>query len=133
VFDAPIRETCAVERPETVTPLQALTLLNDPTYVEAARALAERVMRDCAADSDARLVQAFRLCTSRAPEGREMEALRRLLAAQLESWRGREDEARRLISVGESAAGEGLDPVELAAWTSLANALLNLDETIHKG
>jgi hypothetical protein len=133
VFDAPIRETCAVERPETVTPLQALTLLNDPTFVEAARALAERVLRDCAEDSDARLVQAFRLCTSRRPGDREMEALRRLLAAQLESWRGREADARRLISVGESAAGEGLDPVELAAWTSLANALLNLDETIHKG
>ena len=133
VFDAPIRETCAVERPETITPLQALTLLNDPTFVEAARALAERVMRDCAGDADARLVHAFRLCTSRRPDGPEMEALRRLLAGQIEAWRGREAEARRLISVGESAAGEGLDPVELAAWTSLANALLNLDETIHKG
>jgi hypothetical protein len=129
-FDAPSRESCTVSRPRTSTPLQALVLLNDPTYVEAARALAQRVLREGGPDSLGRLRYAFRLCTGRLPQGREVQVLNRVLDGQLRTYRQDHQAALDLIGTGESPTPAGLDVRELAAWTAVGNLLLNLDETM---
>ena len=131
-FDAPDRQVCTVRRPRTNTPLQALVLLNDPTFVEAARHLADRMVA-AAVDDRQRIAHAFRLATARAPTEAEVDLLLRLYQSQLARFRGHENEARRLLAVGESELGPVDDPVSLAAWTMVASAILNLDETITKG
>ena len=132
-FDAPNREVCTVQRPRTNTPLQALVLMNDPAYVEAARVLAQRVLKEGGADLEARMVHAFRLCVARGPTDRERAVLLGLYRQQLDHFRADPKAAEALIKVGESARPPGLDPAELAAWTAIGNVLLNLDETITKG
>jgi hypothetical protein len=131
-FDAPDRETCTVRRARTNTPLQALVLLNDPTYVEASRKLAERLMTE-AATAEARIALAFRLATARPPHADETKLLQKIFADQLSIYRKDRQAALKLLGVGESARNEQLDPAELAAWTMLASAILNLDETLTKG
>ncbi len=131
-FDAPDRQVCTVRRPRTNTPLQALVLLNDPTYVEAARKLAERAML-AATDEPRRLAHAFRLATGRLPKVAETELLLKLYRQELSSYRSNLSNAGRLLGVGESPSVGGLDPAELAAWTIVSSAILNLDETITKG
>jgi hypothetical protein len=128
-FDAPDREVCTVRRPRTNTPLQALILLNDPTYVEASRKLSERLLRE-ADTTEARIRLAFRLCTSRLPSAQEASILQRLLEDRLRRYQNDPAAAARLLAVGESPRDESLSVSELAAWTSLAGVLLNLDETI---
>ncbi len=132
-FDAPNREVCTDCRARTNTPLQALVLLNDPSYVEAARVLAQRTIQSGGADTMARLRFAFRLCTARVPSEQELAVLSRILDANLARFRQNPAAATRLISVGESPRPADLDPAELAAWTAIGNLLLNLDETITKG
>jgi hypothetical protein len=129
-FDGPTRETCVVRRPRTNTPLQALVLLNDQTYVEAARALAADVITHGGPHPEDRLCYAFRGVTSRVPERDEREILVRLYQQQMTRFAGDHEAAQRLIGVGESPRGRELDSVELAAWTAVAHALLNLDEII---
>jgi hypothetical protein len=131
-FDAPIRETCTSKRPRTNTPLQALVLLNDPVFAEAARVLGERLRRE-ANDDVSRLVKGFRLVTSRSPEAREIDVLRGILERMRERFRAAPDAARALMNVGESPVPAEEDPAEAAAWAAIGNVLLNLDETIHKG
>ncbi len=131
-FDAPDREVCTVRRSRTNTPLQALVLMNDPTYVEASRKLAERMMRQ-ATTTDERIAFAFRLATARRPEAKEVDVLRRVFHRQLERFRKDTKAAQRLLAVGESARDERLPAAELAAWTTVASVILNLDETITKG
>ncbi|TAH37262.1 MAG: DUF1549 domain-containing protein [Planctomycetota bacterium] len=131
-LDAPGREVCTVERARTNTPLQALALLNDEQLVEAARALAQRLLAR-AGDADARLSFGFRLCTGRLPSAAELEILRRSVEAQLAAFRADELAALRLIHVGASVAPDELDTAELAAWTMLAGLLLNLDEATTRG
>jgi hypothetical protein len=131
-FDAPDREKCTARRPVTNTPLQALALMNDPTYVEAARALAGRVMRQAGGDTGRRIRLAFRLATGREPSGREARILRDLARKQSEQYRRDRSAAKQLLSVGESPFDAELDPAELAAWTTVASTILNLDETITK-
>ncbi|MFO0911269.1 MAG: DUF1549 and DUF1553 domain-containing protein, partial [Isosphaeraceae bacterium] len=131
-FDAPDRETCTVRRARTNTPLQALVLLNDPTYVEAARKLAERVMTEAGPEIDARIERAFRLCTARRPSARELGVLREVLSTDLARFKAEPAAARKLLSVGESPRKESLDPVEHAAWTTVASVILNLDEVLNK-
>ena len=131
-FDAPIRETCTSRRPRTNTPLQALVLLNDPVFAEAARALGARLARE-APDDVSRLVLGFRLVTSRSPEPRELDVLRAALEKQRARFRARPDAARALLGVGEAPVPAEADAPELAAWAAIGNLLLNLDETIHKG
>ncbi len=128
-FDGPTRETCAVSRPRTNTPLQALVLLNDATYIEAARSLAALALtRTC--DDETRLCFSFRRVTAREPEPEELSVLRALLEKQRARFTSDRDAVPRLIGVGASPAGRELDPTELAAWTVVTHALLNLDETI---
>ena len=129
-FDAPDREKCTAQRTLTNTPLQALVLMNDPTYVEAARALAERALLEGGKDRDRRLTFAFRLATARQPSAPELRLLKELLAAQLAHFRAQPKAALDLLSVGESKRKAQLDDAELAAWTTVASTILNLDETI---
>ncbi len=131
-FDAANRETCVVRETRTNTPLQALNLLNDVTYVEAARVLAERVMKEGGPNAEDRLTLAFRLTTCRTPQRRERTILAAALAEHLERFRHDEAAARKLISGGEHPRDASLDVAELAAYTALCNTLLNLDEVITK-
>jgi hypothetical protein len=132
-FDAPDREVCVVQRDRTTTPLQALVLLNDPTYVEAARKLAERMMTEAGLNPADRITFAFRLATARPPTGREQEILLGLFEKQLRRFQADPGLALALLGTGESGRNEALDPAELAAWTSVASMILNLDETITRG
>ncbi len=133
IFDAPTREYCVVRRPRTNTPLQALAFLNDPQIVEAARGLAQRMLTEGGADAEHRLAFGFRLATARPPTDEETQILLRVLNAQLAEYRARPEAAARLLSVGDFPVREGLDRAELAAWSTIASMLLNLDETMTNG
>jgi hypothetical protein len=131
-FDAPDRETCTVRRPRTNTPLQALVLLNDPTYVEASRKLAERLLQRTGTDAD-RITWAFRLATARVPTDAERAVMLRVLEQQRAHYRAHRDAAESLLSNGEATRDLTLDAAELAAWTMVSSTLLNLDETVTRG
>ncbi|MGA0060715.1 MAG: DUF1553 domain-containing protein, partial [Planctomycetota bacterium] len=128
-FDAPTREFCVVDRATTNTPLQALVLWNDVQFVEAARALATRVLRE-AGTVDARTDLLFRLCTARRPGARERQILTATLGDFLARYREVPDDARALLAQGETPPPEDLDAAELAAWTMLGSTVLSLDETL---
>jgi hypothetical protein len=132
-LDAPDRETCTVRRSRTNTPLQALVLMNDPTYVEAARKFAERILREGGESLGERLAFAFRSVTSRPPTAAEIAVLTRVLKRQRAAYRANPDAAQRVLATGESPADASLDPAELAAWTMVASAILNTDEAVSKG
>jgi hypothetical protein len=129
-FDAPTREECCAERNRSNIPQQALVLLNDPTYVEAARAFAARVLRECSGRSEDRLNRAWQLALQRDPRPSEAETVRKLLDTHLTVYRANPAAARALISTGVAPTPEGLDAAELAAWTHVARVLLNLHETV---
>ncbi len=131
-FDAPDREKCTSRRLLTNTPLQALVLLNDPTYVESARSLAQRMLLEGGADSGKRIRFGFRLATARMPSTEEVQVLRDLEERSISGYRHNPEQAAKLLKVGESTFNTKLDPVELAAWTTVASTILNLDETITK-
>jgi hypothetical protein len=133
VFDAPDREVCVVRRAPTNTPLQALTLLNDPIFVEAARKLAERSIREGGASADARLEFAFRLATGRKPDSEEEQILRKKLDEMLAAFRGDTSGANSLVTVGASPRDPSIPVGELAAYTAVTNMILNLDEVITNG
>ena len=130
-FDAPDREKCTSRRLITNTPLQALVLLNDPTYVEAARVLAERAIREAGSDPQARVRFLFREATSRRASLAEMRVLLELAQRRLEHYRKEPAEAAKLLAAGASKAGN-VEATDLAAWTTVASTILNLDETITK-
>ena len=130
-FDAPTRETCTVRRPRTNTPLQALAMLNDITYVEASRALAQRMMNQ-ATSPEARIHFGFRLATTRPPLPEEVEILLDVFHQQRAKYEANGKAAERLLGVGESARDPSLDTPAHAAWTTVASTILNLDETVTK-
>ena len=124
-FDAPSREFCVLRRSRSNTPLQALTILNDAAYVEAAQALARRVAgQSCVSESAA---LAFRLCLSRKPTEAELGRIVQLYETELAHYRTDKEAAKKMAGVKEG------DIAELAAWTVVGNVLLNLDEMITKG
>ncbi len=129
-FDAPSREECAADRPRSNTPLQALVLLNDPIYVEAARVLAERMVREGGATAEARLRFAFERCLARPPAPGEAAVLLALLETERTAYAADGAAAVALVAVGAAPVAGDLDPVELAAWTAVARAILNLHEAI---
>ena len=131
-FDAPDREVCTVRRARTNTPLQALILMNDPTYVEASRKLAERVIKAGTSPAE-RIDVAFRLLTARRPTASERDVLGALLDDHLRRFRDDGMAARKLLKIGEAPHDASLDAAELAAWTMVASAILNLDETVTRG
>ena len=131
-FDAPDREKCTARRALTNTPLQALVMMNDPTYVEASRVLAQRTIVEGGKDEKGRVDYAFRLATARKPSRKEVGVLRQLLKGRYDEFRRDRNAALKLLSVGEAPRDKRLDIAELAAWTTVASAILNLDETITK-
>ncbi len=131
-FDVATRQNCAVKSPRTNTPLHALATLNDITYVEAARALAERVLLTGEATDAARLEQAFRLVTARKPSAPEKQILTARLTRLRAQYSGDKEAALKLLAVGESRRNEQLDTASHAAWTALCSLLLNLDEVVTK-
>jgi hypothetical protein len=128
-FDAPNREVCVVDRATTNTPLQALVLLNDVQFVEAARAFAERALA-LAGDDARRLEWAFREATSRAPDEREMQVLLRALTRERAEFAADPASANALLSHGESPRNQEIAPEEHAAWTQVAALILNLSEIV---
>jgi hypothetical protein len=132
-FDAPDREVCTVRRARTNTPLQALVLLNDPTYLESSRKLAERILTESGPTPEDRITFAFRLATARPPTGNEMQVLRQAYDRQSARYHDHPDLAEKLLKIGESPVSPNLDKPELAAWSMLASIIFNLDETITKG
>jgi mono/diheme cytochrome c family protein len=131
-FDAPDREKCTARRTVTNTPLQALVLMNDPTYVEAARALAQRMIAEAGRDPVKRVRFAFRLATARTPAPEEEQVLLDIARQKLADYRRDPEAASKLLQVGESPVDRRLNKSELAAWTTVASVILNLDETITK-
>jgi hypothetical protein len=128
-FDAPTREECTVERTRSSTPLQALVLLNDPIYVEAARVFAERIMKQ-GGDTAARLDWAYRRAVSRGVKPDEVKLLTALYQKHLAEFRADRGGAEKAVAVGQWPVPKDVDTAELAAWTSVARVILNLHETI---
>ncbi len=132
ILDAPSRESCVVRRERTNTPLQALLLLNDPQYVEAARALAERTMRDGGNDTVAQATSMFRRCVCRNPSAADLADLVKAYDEEFAYYSKNVEAAKKLVSVGSMATDAKLAVSQLAAWTMTANLLLNLDEVVTK-
>lgn len=131
-FDSAGREACVVKQTRTNTPLQALNLMNDVTYVEAARMLAERMMREGGEDADGRIERGYRVLLSRKPRPQELRAVRSTYEHYLERYKADPEAALALLSEGEHARDESLDAAQHAATTTVASLLLNLDETVTK-
>jgi hypothetical protein len=129
-FDAPSREECTVERPRSSTPLQALVLLNDPNFVESARAFAEQVLRSDGRNDVQRLAWAYRRALSRLPKPDEAAILIELLDRHRKEFEADQAAAKKLLSVGDWPAPKDVPAAELAAWTSVTRVILNLHETI---
>ena len=132
-FDAPEREVCTSRRSRTNTPLQALVLMNDPTYLEAARKLAERAMTEGGESPDSQLTFAFRLAVSRQPSPAESAVLLKTYQHQRAKYEQNPIAAKALLSHGDSPRNQSLNELDLAAWTAVMSLILNLDEAITKG
>ncbi len=131
-FDAPNRESYCLRRERSNTPLQALTLMNDVQFFEASRNFAQRVLLS-ATSTDARITTLFRMTTGRFPSAQEAEIVRQSLEKHLAAYTAKPEEAKKAINYGESKPDEKLNPAELAAWTMVANLVMNLDEVVTKG
>lgn len=129
-FDAPSREECCAERPRSNIPQQALVLLNDPTYVEAARSFAARILEAGGDDDNARIEWAWRQALGRLPREEERTIAAALVAKHRAEIAADRESAESLLGVGQAPVADGVDHVELAAWTSVARLILNLHETI---
>ncbi len=129
-LDAPTREFCSAQRARTSTPLQSLVLMNDPVFVEAARAFAQRILKEGGADDPARLRYAWRTALARPATEKEAAILAQTLATQLATYAADKPAAAALVKVGDLAKPADLDDSQLAAWTAVANVLLNLNATI---
>ncbi|MBA4063289.1 MAG: hypothetical protein C0501_06170 [Isosphaera sp.] len=129
-FDAPSREECTCDRPRSNIPQQALVLLNDPEFVEAARAFAARTLAKGGATDEARVGWAFEQATGRLPKADEAKILAGVLAKHRADFAKSPEEAKKLLAVGDAPAPAGMKPEELAAWTNVCRVVLNLHETI---
>ena len=130
MFDSPTREICTVKRSRTNTPLQALALLNEVTYVEASRVLAQRMIAEGGATPEERIAWAFKRVTLRPPTPDEVQVLTIGLNKRLARYETKADDAQKLVSLGASKPDAKANPAELAAYTTTANVLLNLDEVV---
>jgi hypothetical protein len=131
-FGTPFRESCTLQRPRSNTPLQALNLMNDVTYIEAARFLAQRMMTEGGGTVDARLAHAFRIVLARSPSPAQLSVLRRAYHSSLATFKDDAPAVTALLSHGERPSDPKLNPHELAAFTSVASTLLCMDEVVTK-
>jgi hypothetical protein len=132
-FDAPSREYCVLRRTRSNTPLQALNLLNDPAYIEAAQALARRIMTEAGSTLAERVTYGFRLCLARSPKTAEVQRLVALYEQELAHFKQDAKAAEKMATSELGKPASDTDLPQLAAWTVVANVLLNLDEMISKG
>jgi hypothetical protein len=132
-FDAPSREICTVRRVPTNTPLQALVTLNDPAYVEMSQALARRILREGGVTPVQRARYALRLALARPPQPAQVQALVSLYEKELSQYRRDLDAAKKLATEPLGPLPAGMDTAEAAAWTVVANVLLNLDGVLTRG
>jgi hypothetical protein len=132
IFDSPTRETCTVRQGRTNTPLQALTLMNDTTYMEASRKLAERMMTEGGSNAAERVAYGYRLVLARSPKAPEAGVLQSTLKRFESYYAIQHNDAVKLLSQGESPRNLQLPPGELAAYTAVASLILNLDEAVTK-
>ena len=132
LFDAPFRETCALRRSRSNTPLQALNLLNDPTYVEAARFLAQRMIKEGGTSIESRLTHGFHLLLGRTPSRQELQVLASAVERSIQDFTKDAEAAKQLLTFGEAKTDDKLSAADLAAYTTVASTLINLDETITK-
>jgi len=132
-FDAPSREACLVRRERTNTPLQALVVLNEPQFIEAARALAERALREGGSTTEDRLTYLFRLVVARHPDAKELAELSSAFKDLMAHYARQAEAAKQLVAIGGAPFDPAVNPSELAAWTLMGNVILNLDEAITKG
>ncbi len=128
IFDAPSREVCTIQREITNTPLQALVLLNDPTFVEAARVMAERMQKEGGETLSSRIVFAFRLMTGRKPSTEEVQVLANLFEKEQQRFAAAPAQARKALSIGEYPLDPKLDPVQTAAYAMVSSMMINHDE-----
>ncbi len=131
-FDAPSRETCVARRARTNTPLQALVLLNDEQFVESSRKLAERMLIEGGKLLPEQLAFGFRLVTSREPSPEELDVLTEMYQVNLSHYQKHQDDANKLLAVGDAPRDPSLDTASMAAATLTANLIFNLDETVTK-
>jgi hypothetical protein len=129
-FDASSREACTAERTRSNIPQQALVLLDDPTYVETARAFAARILSECTGTTEERITWAWQQALQRNPTPQEMKTISSLLAERIAEYRADPRSAEALSKVGQAQAPASVDKIDLAAWTHIARVLLNLHETI---
>ena len=129
-FDAPSREECSAERPSSNTPNAALALLNDPTFVEAARVFAERILTEGGDSVDERLNFAYQVALTRSPDETERSVFRRLLESTRAAYREQPEAATTLVETGLASRSQDIPTLELASWTAVARGLINLNETI---
>jgi hypothetical protein len=132
LFDAPFREACTLRRPRTNTPLQALNLMNDPTYVEAARFLAQRMMHEGGEATEPRLTHGFRLLLARKPMPAELSVLCAAYERGRADFENDREAAKAFLAVGDASSDAMLNPAELAAFSAVASTMLNLDEVVTK-
>ena len=133
IFDAPSREKCVVKRQRTNTPLQAFVTLNDPQFVEASRHLAERILREGGKSDADKLEFAWKLVTSRAPSMSKVQTLQSLLHDQQKLFKAEPEKAKQYLDIGDTQRDASLDQAQHAAWTVIANLLLNMDEALTRG
>ncbi len=129
-FDAPSREECTANRAVSNTPQQALTLLNDPTFVEASRVFAEKLIAAKSSSDKSCIALGFQQMLGRAPRLKEASSLVKFLGEQRAHYKANPDDVTKLLKVGLRPAQANLDPVELAAWTQLCRVMLNLHESV---
>jgi len=132
-FDAPEREFCVVRRSRTNTPLQAIVMLHDPQFVEAARHLGHRMLTESGPTDKERIAYGFRLCFARPPNEQEAALLQRVLDQRRQQYRRTPEASSQLLSVGESAVKDSKNAAELAAWATIGRVLFNLSEFVTKG
>jgi len=132
LFDAPTRDNCIVRRQQTSTPFQALVLLNDPQFVEAARVLAQRIMAEHKGDVSKQIALGYRLLTGTQPEKETLSLLIELFNSQAQGFKNQRQEASDLLSVGNAPIQEGLDRTELAAMTVVSNTIMSFQESVYK-
>jgi len=131
-LDAAKREVCVVKRERTASPLQALVLLNDPQFVEAARVLGQRMLKKHGTDIDSAAAEMFRVLTSRQPSPAERKILRKLYDEQLQDFQKDVAKAERLLKVGDAPRDSSIAAPRLAAAAVLASVLMNFDESVMK-
>ena len=131
-FDSPNREQCAVFENRTNSPLQALDLMNDVTFLEASRKLAERIMIEGGMTPESRIEYGFKLLLARPPSAKQKQIMLTTQARMAADFHNDPTAANQFLQQGESPIARGTDPAELAAWTSIASLMLNMDEAITK-